>query len=153
MAIALWLQRVFVNIHPRHSRGGENVEIAAAISKVCGKGGKDIRTVFPMLSMDRHFHGLFRPPEYSGGISRPTETPFSISLTTHARIHLWRQAVYIPIPTDCPCMICLEALASSIMLSGWSAIVWETSLPSSLPSVSASLVKICASLQAREIET
>jgi len=33
-------------------------EIAAAISKDGGKGGKPFHR-FPMLSTDRHFHGLF----------------------------------------------------------------------------------------------
>jgi hypothetical protein len=36
------------------------MEIAAAISKVYGKGRKDSGIVFFMLSIDRHFHGLLR---------------------------------------------------------------------------------------------
>jgi hypothetical protein len=50
------------HVHARHNRGGGNVGIAAAISQVCGKGGKDSLIVFSMLSMDRHFHGLYRLP-------------------------------------------------------------------------------------------
>ena len=44
------------DIHPRRSRGGGNVGIAAAISKAGGRVGKQFYR-FPTLPTDRHFHG------------------------------------------------------------------------------------------------
>ena len=59
-----------LHIHNGRSRGGGNVGIAAAISKDCGKGGKDSFIVFPTLPIVRHFHGLFREAQLSCDRSR-----------------------------------------------------------------------------------
>ena len=48
---------------------------ASSISKVCGKGGKNSFIVFPMLSTDRHFHRLPRPPRILCGRFRQSILP------------------------------------------------------------------------------
>ena len=66
-------------IHPRRRRGGGNVGIAAAISKVWERVGKQLHR-FLSLSTDRHFHGLLHLPLHSGRDLRRGALPVLLKL-------------------------------------------------------------------------